>query len=636
MKALSSLLLVLAICIATIVPSSAAADNELTNVFGDVTYQLGTASPTPIAKNVSVALATSAYAITGASSQAKITLPDSSEVQVGANTKVQLASFDTAPGITNASFVLIGGKTRFNVRHPGGAKANYTFTTSTGQIAVRGTEGDISVDPTQMQVNVYQLGDPNLPVVVTLNNGKTYTLTAGQALVVGITGAVIAAAAVSAVTSPLTSTFAEFGAPANSAGAAGAVGAAGAAGAAGVAPAAIAAAAAAAVVGGVVAGSTHNGTTPSAPFNPTPTPQPTTKPTAPPGDVVVTPRDISLAKTGATANFTASQRHSDDSFTASSDNTSIATVAAQSASAFTVTAAGPGTAHITVTGENNKSAVVTVNSASGTISPSTANLPTLKNVGATGQFSVSESGYSGSFNATTGDPTVATVASGGGSSARRGHASSSQTFTVTAVGSGTTQISVSDSNGNTMTPPVGVTVVAGPINLSPTSLTFKKAFGEMQTFTANEKAFSGAFAATSNNPNVTVTPSSSQGLFTVTSVANGTSTITVTDGLGHSSPLLVTVSSPSPAPSTTCVPIIIQGRHRPDGASAPCPSATPSSPPTTRNVQKPHPVALPPGKPAKPEPRRSSNPMHPMQPLTGPNGMLTPPPLPIPPGGGPP
>ena len=117
--------------------------------------------------------------------------------------------------------MLVNGKMRFAVAHPSGAKANYTFQTQTGQIAVRGTEGDISSDATQLQVNVYSLGDPNLPVEVTLNNGKKYTLGAGQALVVGVAGAVIATAAVSSVSSSLTGTFSEFGAPGN-AGAAGA------------------------------------------------------------------------------------------------------------------------------------------------------------------------------------------------------------------------------------------------------------------------------------------------------------------------------------------------------------------------------------------------------------------------------
>ena len=118
---------------------------------------------------------------------------------VGQSTRIQLASFDNQPNITTATFVLVNGKMRFAVAHPSGAKANYTFQTQTGQIAVRGTEGDISSDATQLQVNVYSLGDPNLPVEVTLNNGKHYTLGAGQALVVGVTGAVIAAAAVSSV-----------------------------------------------------------------------------------------------------------------------------------------------------------------------------------------------------------------------------------------------------------------------------------------------------------------------------------------------------------------------------------------------------------------------------------------------------
>ena len=131
MKALSSLLLVLAIGVATVIPSSAASDKQLTNVSGDVTYQLGSAAPQPVAPHVSVALADSAFASTGANSQAKITLPDSSVVTVGQSTRIQLASFDNQPNITTATFVLVNGKMRFAVSHPSGAKANYTFQTQT-------------------------------------------------------------------------------------------------------------------------------------------------------------------------------------------------------------------------------------------------------------------------------------------------------------------------------------------------------------------------------------------------------------------------------------------------------------------------------------------------------------------------
>jgi hypothetical protein len=620
MKALSSLLLVLAICVATIIPSSAAADKELTNVHGDVTYQLGTAAAQPVAPNVSVALANSALAKTGPNSQAKITLPDSSVVTIGQSTSIQLAAFDQQPGITTANFVIVNGKMRFAVSHPSGAKANYTFQTSTGQIAVRGTEGDISSDATQLQVNVYSLGDPNLPVEVTLNNGKHYTLGAGQALVVGVTGAVIAAAAVSSVTSPLTSTFSEFGAPSNSAAAAGAA-AAGAA--AGVAPAAIAAGAAAVVAGAVIAGSTHGGTTVSAPIVP---------PTPSPGDVVVKPSSITLTKSGNTANFNATQKNGNDSFTAVSDNTNAATVTPSSTKTFTVTAgAGGGTAHITVTGAGGKTAVVTVTAASGTITPSTSSVQ-ITSVGGTAQFSATEPGYTGTLIPTGFNTSIVTVngsPSGPGTTA----------FTVTGVASGTTSIGVKDTNGNVMASPVTANVIAGPIKVAPSTLAFMKAFGETQTFTASEPPFAGNFTAQSNNGNVTVTPSSNA-LFKVTSVANGSATITVKDGLGHSNTVSVTVSSPVPQPSTTCVPIIIHAKHGelhgPGEAATPCPSAPPAAPPP-RTAPKPNPVASPVTKPAKPQPQRSpGNPMRPMQPLTGPQGILTPPPLPIPPGGSPP
>src|SRR5262249_20906089 len=84
--------------------------------------------------------------------------------------------------IASAKFVLYNGKTRFEIRHPHGALANYTFSTQTGQIAVRGTDGDIESASGSMRVNVYNLSDSNAPVVVTTIDGRSFTLGAGQTL----------------------------------------------------------------------------------------------------------------------------------------------------------------------------------------------------------------------------------------------------------------------------------------------------------------------------------------------------------------------------------------------------------------------------------------------------------------------
>jgi hypothetical protein len=636
MKALSSLLLLLAICVATVIPSSAAADKQLTNVRGDVTYQLGTAAAQPVAPSVSVAIANSAFAKTGPNSQAKITLPDSSQVLIGQDTQIQMAAFDQQPNITTAKFILVNGKTRFTVQHPNGAKANYTFQTSTGQIAVRGTEGDISVDTTQMQVNVYQLGDPNLPVEVTLNNGKKYTLGAGQALVVGITGAVIAAAAVSAVTSPLTSTFAEFGAPGNSAAAAGAVGAAGAAGA--VAPAAIAVGAAAVVAGAVVAGSTHGGTasTPHTVVTPTPSPSPSPKP---PGKLKVSQTQFNFQSAGQQGTFTASQTHFSGPYTITniSDSTVVtfaSTTSTDGNFSFTTSNTG-GTTTFDVNGATGTAAVpASVTARSGTISLTPA-LQTFTTNLKTQNATAKEYGFGGTFTAAMASGSL--LAIGG----------TSPNFTFTAQNGGTGTLNVSDGTNLLQVPVKAALGIQG----LPKSIALLA--GKTQSFTASEAGATTLSASIDKTSVSTVGPatgSASGQLFTVTAVAFGSATLTMSDGVSNANtvsiPITVTSPSPSPMPSTTCVPIIIHARHGglrgPDAAATPCPTASPSPPPTTRSAPHPHPVGPPrPSgppvtKPYKPAPQHTpGNPMHPMQPLNGPPGAMTPPPLPIPPGGGP-
>jgi hypothetical protein len=637
MKAPSSLLLVVAIFVAAVIPSSAAADKQLLNKFGSVQYQQGTSAPQPVAPNAAVAIGDKDTAITGANSQAEIQLPDSSRVLVGQNTQVQMTFFDQQPNITTAKFLLYKGKTRFKVEHPGGAKANYTFSTSTGQIAVRGTEGDISLSDTELQVNVYQVSDPKLPVQVTLNNGKSYTLTAGQALVVAVTGAVIAAATVTAVTQPLTSTFSEFGATASNTAAAGAAGAA----AAGVAPAAVAGVAAAAVVGGVVAGTTHGNTN---------------QVTPPSSNVSLSTSTLSLARPGSAGTFTATQ-DGNTSFSAVSADPSVATVTQSSSNgAFTVKDVSGGITTVTVTGANAKTAQLTVNSASGTISPTKTGVA-INSANGVASFNVTETGYTGNFRATSGNTAIATVAAGAISTA---DATSAKSFTVTGVSSGSTSITVKDDNNNVLMPPVGVTVVTGPIILTG-HLVFTGAFNEEPPLPlqASEAGFTGNFTATSGDKTVaTVAPySSSTGTFSVTAVGNGNTTITVRDGpvFNHMMSIGVTVSSPtpsptptpSPQPSTTCVPIIIQGRHDtarhrgPSQSGTPCPTSSPTSivpvPRGTVAPPQPHPLGPPPPNAPKPQPAKPApqkTPVNNVPRPAGPGipGMQTPPPLPGPPG----
>jgi hypothetical protein len=191
-------------------PARAANDKELHNMHGTVSYLRGGAT-TPLAPKASTVLDDDDYAITGADSLADIGLPDSSRVLVGAQSKVQLKVFDLT-NIAHADFVVVG-KVRFVVQHPQGARADFTFATATGQVAVRGTEGDIDAEGNDLTVNVYEVCDPNLPVQVTAANGKTFTLVAGQSLAARLVNGVLQTQ-VQAITQQMIDRFSpDFGVP---------------------------------------------------------------------------------------------------------------------------------------------------------------------------------------------------------------------------------------------------------------------------------------------------------------------------------------------------------------------------------------------------------------------------------------
>jgi len=171
---------------ASAAPDDAAApgtmDKRLASVKGWVSYEGPNQHPDVLVPHSSVLLSDRDYAMTGLASLGTVTLPDSSVVTIGSTTKVQLVAFEQA-AVTKADFIIVGGSMRFSVHHPQGAAANYTFDTPTLQIAVRGTEGDISVDGQETHVNVYELSDPSLPVQVTVKKtGRRYTLPPGKTL----------------------------------------------------------------------------------------------------------------------------------------------------------------------------------------------------------------------------------------------------------------------------------------------------------------------------------------------------------------------------------------------------------------------------------------------------------------------
>jgi hypothetical protein len=197
------------------VPLTVRADDDkvLTNVKGGVSYERA-GTPHTIVPKVKQLLADDDVAVTQTASLAQVTLPDSSLVTLGATTRVQMAFFNQTD-IANAKFVVYQGKTRFQVQHPNGGKANYTFVTPTTQIAVRGTEGDIEVDQDNLTVNVYNSSLPDgVSVTYTKGDkiGTTVKVPAGQSLVANLVNGVIQAQ-VSKLTQAAIERFSELGVP---------------------------------------------------------------------------------------------------------------------------------------------------------------------------------------------------------------------------------------------------------------------------------------------------------------------------------------------------------------------------------------------------------------------------------------
>ncbi len=270
MKALCTSLLAVLVAVLPITASSADTDRTLENVKGHVTYGASQTPSNALALHTRTALADSDYAATGADSLATITLPDSSQVVMASNSSVQMTSF-AMTDIAHARFVVVG-KVRFKVNHPQGAKADYQFQTTTGQIAVRGTEGDIFSGPQGLQVNVYAVSNPALPVQVTLVNGQVFTLAAGQSLVATAAAGAITAS-VTSVSQSLFTPFSQLGAPLN----ASSMGIATTTAAASTAAVTTAAAAAVGTAAAVTTiANSNKGSTPAPTNSPTPSPAPST------------------------------------------------------------------------------------------------------------------------------------------------------------------------------------------------------------------------------------------------------------------------------------------------------------------------------------------------------------------------
>ncbi len=155
-------------------------DKELSRVKGSVGFQSG-ADGAFKAIFGRQNLGDDAYAVTKARSLAVLKLVDSSEIDIGENTIVQVGEFQQAASGKQNEINLKNGALHFKIRRPAGGQSNYTFQTPTSQIAVRGTEGFLISGPTGTQVvcTVCTIGD----VSVTTGT-QTVTLVSGQTLIV--------------------------------------------------------------------------------------------------------------------------------------------------------------------------------------------------------------------------------------------------------------------------------------------------------------------------------------------------------------------------------------------------------------------------------------------------------------------
>ena len=157
--------------------ASAGQVNELANVRGDVAYAVPAAAPSlrPLAGRI--ALGEDARAITGFHAAARLTLPDSSTVEIGDKTDVRLDAFRDAA--TRHEIVLNHGALRFTIRHPSGAPSSYAFKTLTTQLAVRGTLAYLVSGPAGDQIYCVDCAPGD--VTVTAAN-EAYRVESGQTL----------------------------------------------------------------------------------------------------------------------------------------------------------------------------------------------------------------------------------------------------------------------------------------------------------------------------------------------------------------------------------------------------------------------------------------------------------------------
>jgi hypothetical protein len=168
------------------VPARGSDDTVLVRVSGGVGYTTGAGQPYKVVTGQQL-LEDQYFAVTKPQAQAMLLLPDSSQVGLGSNTVIQVSAFQRAEGGDGSTIGIpqAGGTLRFNIKHPKGAHASYTFVTPSSNIAVRGTVGLLASSNGRDVVVCLDCSAHALSATV---GGKTYELTTGQMLTISAKG----------------------------------------------------------------------------------------------------------------------------------------------------------------------------------------------------------------------------------------------------------------------------------------------------------------------------------------------------------------------------------------------------------------------------------------------------------------
>jgi hypothetical protein len=265
--------------------------------------------------------------------------------------------------------------------------------------------------------------------------------------------------------------------------------------------------------------------------------------------IVTNPTSLTL-KPGQSSTFQITETGYNGAFTigmCTSGSTTIATVSPSTANGpsatVTVTGVVNGTCTIAIADTYGQTASenVTVNLPPLVVTPSSLTL----NGNTQGSFTVSETGYAGTFSIGTCTQSSQTIATASPTTAN----GPSANITVTPVKGGSCTMAVSDTNGQTTNETITVNVSA--LTISPTALQFATApSAQTQSVTISETNYNGAFTYTACKQGATtvatLTPASISGpsaTLTVASQAVGNCTVMVSDTLGQSGTFTVGVTA---------------------------------------------------------------------------------------------